>query len=311
MLVRMRSSGRIILSARAAHRSAHRRRSVSGSDLRRPAAHAKKRRGAANQAVRGDDRRRRADHGHRRLSSRASDRGRQRPQRGGGARPARRQGPRRQREAAVRSARRHGVAVDEARPQLRHLQRRQRSAGGAAAGRDRTPARETCPPGVRPAPLRTLDAHRRAAARARRDDLVGLRLEPVAARRGRVPRARRRRRFHLRQRSRSGDVRAHDGGRPRLSASGGVRRGTRSSSWGRRAAAGSPAVEPAIDVVGAGAAGPRRGYHRRRRRLQRRLPLRLARRAAAARVPAPRQLRRRAIDAGSRGRRRPANTAPT
>ena len=132
---------RIILSARAAYRSAHRRRGVSGSDLRRPAAHAKKRRGAAHRDVRGDDRRRRPDHGNCCVASRDANGGHQRPQRGGGARPARRPG----RVVNVKrppSARSHRVAVHEARPQLRHLQRRQRSAGAAAAGRDRAPARD-------------------------------------------------------------------------------------------------------------------------------------------------------------------------
>ena len=84
------------------------------------------------------DRRRRGDHRDRGVAARAADGGRQRAQRARRARvAARRPRPRRQPQAAGRSARGHGGAVDAARSQLRHLRRRQRSAGSAAAGGDR------------------------------------------------------------------------------------------------------------------------------------------------------------------------------
>ncbi len=79
--------------------------------------------------------------------------------------------------------------------------------------------------------------------------------------------------------------------------------GPRGSRW---IAGTGPATQqaPARRHRGARAARAGGGHHRRRRRLQRRLPVRLARRRDAARMPAPRQLRRRAIDAARRRRRR-------
>ena len=156
-----------------------------------------------------------------------------------------------------------------------------------------------------PRRLPSLDPHRRPAARARRDDILGLRLEPGAARRPSGfarSSARPISSSSTRPKRRCTRARARTAAASRFWRS---ERATPSSSWGRGAAAGLRASARPSTCAVAAPRGRRRGHDRRRGRVQRRVPDRLARRTLAARVPPPGQLRRRAIDA-RRGRRRRA-----
>ena len=192
-------------------------------------------------------------------------------------------------------------ALDAARPQLRHLQRRQRPAAAAAAGGRRAAARmHTFTSRSRPTNCLRWTRIVERLARGGADDVVGLRMEPVAAHASRICRPGRQPRFRLRQRGGVAALRAHAPERRRDRALARRRAQHRSSSSDAAAAGGSPAS---------------RDLRRRRRESApstRPAPAtpstavfssRLLRRPPAARVPAGRQLRRRAVDARARRHR--------
>src|SRR5581483_9457865 len=176
-------------------------------------------------------------------------------------------------------------ALDEARPPVRHLQRREPDPGAAAARRRAAPARAPPALRVRSAALPALGPRPRAPSLRRLRHVVGFRVEPRPAARPGVRPPRRRARLPVRQPRRSARVSLPRRARPD------GRQARRRRMPRRRTRRRPPS---------SGVARARGRHHRRRRRLQRSVPRVAAPRRAARPRAAPRQPRSRPIHASSR-----------